>query len=69
MTTPMTTPIRYRISWSPGQDRLVATCHCRARREYNDPETAWTWLLGHPEDHHPRQPPTGGVTLEMAEAD
>ena len=62
----------YRIWWTPGQDRLTAVCFCRARREYDDPITAWTWLLDHPADHHP--PPercgTGPVdaTLQRAEA-
>ena len=60
---------RYQISWSPGQDRLVGICHCRARREWDDPEAAWAWLLGHPQDHDPYQPHPDGVTLEVAEAD
>jgi hypothetical protein len=41
----------YRIWWMPGQDRLTALCHCRARREWDDPMAAWNWLLDHPTDH------------------
>ena len=49
----------YRIWWTPGQDRLTAVCFCRARRECDDPITAWTWLLEHPTDHHP--PPESSI--------
>jgi hypothetical protein len=62
----------YRIWWTPGQDRLTAVCFCRARRECDDPITAWTWLLEHPTDHHP--PPErcgadpGDATLQRAGA-
>jgi hypothetical protein len=42
---------RYRIRWVPGTDRLLAICHCGARRELDDPVTAWAWLLAHPEGH------------------
>jgi hypothetical protein len=34
-----------RITWRPGTDRLLGTCHCGAM---------WEWLLAHPE--HPGRP-------------
>lgn len=43
----------FRIHWVPGTDRLHATCHCTAEREFEDPIVLWEWLLGHPEGHTP----------------
>lgn len=42
-----------RIHWLPGTDLLLATCHCSAERDFEDPESLWEWLLAHPEGHHP----------------
>jgi hypothetical protein len=46
-----------RITWRPGTDLLVGTCHCGAVGEAEDPVAMWAWLLAHP-DHpeHPGQP-------------
>jgi hypothetical protein len=40
-----------RITWRPGTDRLLGTCHCGAMGEAEDPVAMWEWLLAHPE--HP----------------
>ncbi len=40
-----------RITWLPGTDRLLGTCHCGAMGEAEDPVAMWQWLLAHPE--HP----------------
>jgi hypothetical protein len=62
----------YRIWWTPGQDKLTAVCFCRARRECDDPITAWNWLLDHPTDHDPPPERSGAnpldATLQHAEA-
>ncbi|MFV0131940.1 hypothetical protein ACLGIH_01490 [Streptomyces sp. HMX87] len=42
-----------RIHWMPGTDRLLAVCHCGARREFEAPVELWDWLLRHPEGHDP----------------
>ena len=38
-----------RITWRPGTDRLLGTCHCGAMGEAEDPVAMWEWLLAHPE--------------------
>jgi hypothetical protein len=43
-----------RITWLPGTDRLVGTCHCGAVAEADDPAAMWDWLLAHPA--HPDRP-------------
>lgn len=43
-----------RITWRPGTDRLLGTCHCGAMGEAEDPVAMWEWLLAHPE--HPERP-------------
>jgi hypothetical protein len=43
-----------RITWRPGTDRLLGTCHCGAMGEAEDPVAMWEWLLAHPE--HPEHP-------------
>jgi hypothetical protein len=43
-----------RITWLPGTDLLVGTCHCGAVAEADDPVRMWAWLLAHPE--HPAHP-------------
>jgi hypothetical protein len=43
-----------RITWRPGTDRLLGTCHCGAMGEAEDPVAMWEWLLAHPE--HPGRP-------------
>jgi hypothetical protein len=40
----------YRISWTPGSDRLHGVCHCGAEHDADDPVVMWQWLLAHP-DH------------------
>jgi hypothetical protein len=49
-----------RITWLPGTDLLVGTCHCGAKTEADDPVHMWDWLLAHPDhpDHrdHPERP-------------
>jgi hypothetical protein len=40
-----------RITWRPGTDRLLGTCHCGAMGEAEDPVAMWEWLLAHPQ--HP----------------
>jgi hypothetical protein len=40
----------YRISWTPGSDRLHGVCHCGAEHVADDPVVMWQWLLAHP-DH------------------
>lgn len=43
-----------RITWLPGTDLLVGTCHCGAVAEADGPAAMWDWLLAHPE--HPERP-------------
>jgi hypothetical protein len=43
-----------RITWLPGTDLLVGTCHCGAVAEADGPAAMWDWLLAHPE--HPEHP-------------
>jgi hypothetical protein len=43
-----------RITWRPGTDRLLGTCHCGAMGEAEDPVAMWEWLLAHPD--HPERP-------------
>jgi hypothetical protein len=46
-----------RITWLPGTDRLLGTCHCGAMGEAEDPVAMWQWLLAHPEHpEHPERP-------------
>ena len=46
-----------RITWLPGTDRLLGTCHCGAMGEAEDPVAMWQWLLAHPEhSEHPERP-------------
>jgi hypothetical protein len=49
-----------RITWLPGTDRLLGTCHCGAMGEAADPVAMWDWLLAHPEHlarpGHPERP-------------
>lgn len=40
-----------RIDWEPGSDLLRGTCHCGARRSFDDPVEMWNWLLSHPRGH------------------
>jgi hypothetical protein len=40
----------YRITWVPGSDLLVGTCHCGAQDTAEEPVLLWHWLLAHP-DH------------------
>ncbi|MER5258809.1 hypothetical protein [Streptomyces sp. NPDC002855] len=47
----------HRIHWVLGTDRLLAACHCGARREFEDPVELWDWLLGHPDGHRPGPAP------------
>jgi hypothetical protein len=47
-----------RITWRPGTDRLLGTCHCGAMGEAEDPVAMWEWLLAHPE--HPGRPDRRG---------
>jgi hypothetical protein len=42
-----------RITWLPGTDLLVGTCHCGAVAEADGPAAMWDWLLAHPE--HPER--------------
>lgn len=44
----------YRVTWVPGTDRLLGTCHCGATHEAEDPIQIWAWLLAHP-DHDGRE--------------
>jgi hypothetical protein len=48
----------YRITWIPGQDRMLGICHCGAEQISEDPIELWLWLLGHPDGHHPVNDPS-----------
>lgn len=41
----------FRITWMPGSDVMLGTCHCGAERTAQDPVELWDWLLGHPVGH------------------
>jgi len=45
--------IVYRVSWRPGADQLLGTCHCGAEHLAEDPIELWAWLLDHPDGHEP----------------
>jgi hypothetical protein len=50
-----------RITWRPGTDRLLGTCHCGAMDEAEDPVAMWEWLLAHPKHpEHPEHPEHSG---------
>jgi hypothetical protein len=40
-----------RVVWLPGDDTLLAVCHCGAERECPGPAESWEWLLAHPVGH------------------
>jgi hypothetical protein len=43
----------FRVTWRPGTDTLLGTCHCGAEHLADDPIELWAWLLAHPAGHEP----------------
>lgn len=41
----------YEITWIPGHDTMLASCHCGADKVGDDPIELWNWVLGHPVGH------------------
>ncbi|MFI7634900.1 hypothetical protein [Nonomuraea sp. NPDC049400] len=40
-----------RVTWLPGSDLLLGTCHCGATHVAEGPAEVWEWLLAHPAGH------------------